>query len=141
MQTQINTLDFALAFLYTVVIAAICVYIKLLKIKTLPHYKYFYIGLSAKLLGGIYFALFSVFYYNGGDTIFYFEAAKGCNEYILNNPAENIGFLINPYAFQNNNDFIHQYIYSSKDVLTIVYYTTIITFLFLKFFLVCTILF
>lgn len=141
MQTEINILDFALAFLYVVAISAACIYVRLLKIKTQPHYKYFYIGLLAKMIGGIYFAIFSVFYYKGGDSLFYFEAGKACNEYITENMAENIGFFVNPYIFKNNHDFLHQYMYGSRDVLTIVYHTTIISFLGLKSYLVCTILF
>lgn len=40
-------------------------------------YKYFTYGLFAKILGGIFLCLIYVFYYNGGDTVNYYQSS-GC---------------------------------------------------------------
>ena len=37
-----------------------------------PYYRYFRIGLFVKIFAGLAFALIYIFYYGGGDTVYYF---------------------------------------------------------------------
>ncbi|MBP9151610.1 MAG: hypothetical protein KBF73_04945 [Flavobacteriales bacterium] len=50
-------------------------------------YKYFKPGLLFKVYGGLIFALVYTFYYDGGDTIVYWQDAKLLNTLILSEPA------------------------------------------------------
>jgi hypothetical protein len=51
-----------------------------------PEYKYYRLGLLAKIYGGLAFALTYAFYYGGGDTMVYWDDAKGLNTLIFSEP-------------------------------------------------------
>lgn len=55
-------------------------------IETRPEYKYFLPGMLLKVFGGIAFALIYALYYNGGDTINYFNDGLCYNKLLFSNP-------------------------------------------------------
>ncbi len=56
------------------------------KINTNPEFAYYLPGLTAKVFGGLAFALIYALYYGGGDTIGYFHDAICWNKLLFSNP-------------------------------------------------------
>jgi len=127
---NIGLFDCVLGFIYLFFIYFFAFLYKNKKIKTNPEYKYFILGLTAKLLGGIFFALISVYYYKGGDTFVFFNAGEGLKNYFFTNfgSAVKVFFTsannldLGRYNFAPN----YNYILGAEDVLSIVKITSII---------------
>ncbi|MBV6484729.1 MAG: hypothetical protein KFKLKKLM_01240 [Flavobacteriales bacterium] len=133
--------DFVLAFLYLFVIYVFALFYVRIKKKDNPEYNYFLWALSTKLFGGIFFALFSIYYYKGGDTLYYFEAANGWVEYILSDPLDNIKMLFSSEQLIDDYSFEYNYIYATSDGFTMAYNTILLAFLGLNNYLLTSILF
>ncbi len=138
---QLGLYDFVLAFLYLFIIYVFALFYVRVKKPNNPEYKYFLWALSAKLFGGILFALTSIYYYKGGDTFFYFNAAEGWVNYIINNPLDNLQMLLSSEQLIDDYSFEHNYIYRANDVFTMAYNTILLTFLGLNSYLLTSILF
>jgi hypothetical protein len=93
----LSLIDFFLTPLYLIISFLILIVIKKRFIEDETD-KYFIIkGFYLKLLGGFAAGLIYVFYYNGGDTIFYFDATKLISNYLADNPFDFI------YIFSSSN--------------------------------------
>lgn len=138
---QLGLYDFVLAFIYLFVIYAFALFYVRVKKHENPEYKYFLLALTAKLFGGIFFALFSMYYYKGGDTIFYFEAASGWVDYILSDPLDNIKMLFTSEQLLDDYSFKYNYIFSANDMFTMAYNTILLAFLGLNNYILTSILF
>jgi hypothetical protein len=68
--------DFFIIPLILLVVYAVSTRIKNKNIEEYPYYKYFRIGLFAKILGGFVFVGVYLFYYGGGDTISYYFGSQ-----------------------------------------------------------------
>lgn len=105
--------------------------IKATQIDKHPEYRYFIKGLSAKIFGGIAFALVYVYYYNGGDTHTYFLDSKVVTNMLFYKPA--VGFSIladnltpeNYAHFNGNTHWPHLYIWDDHNTFTVVRYTVL----------------
>ncbi|MBX2958860.1 MAG: hypothetical protein KF732_02785 [Flavobacteriales bacterium] len=138
---ELGLYDFVLAFLYLFIIYVFALFYIRIKKHENPEYKYFLWALSAKLFGGIFFALFSIYYYKGGDTFFYFNAAEGWVNYIIDNPLDNLKMLLSSEQLIDDYSFEHNYIYRANDVFTMAYNTILLTFIGLNSYLLTSILF
>jgi len=74
---------------YVFLIVALAYIYQMRKVRTNPSYKFFARGILAKMIGGAVFCFVYVYYYNGGDTIAYFESARSYSKL----------FLLRPYDF------------------------------------------
>ena len=82
-----NYLEIIIGLLYSGIIVGIASVLKR-KMTSTQTQKYFYLGLLAKLVGGLSVGLIYYFYYGGGDTITYFQyGASYIYEAFLNSPA------------------------------------------------------
>lgn len=114
--------DILISLVYIVVILTIGLIIKKIK-KSDIRYEYFLHALSIKLFAGLCFALITVYYYKGGDTIVFFNASEGMAQAILNDFSNIELLLLNASDF---NPAIHDfspnynYILKAPDVLSIV---------------------
>lgn len=138
---ELGLYDFVLAFLYLFIIYVFALFYIRIKKHENPEYKYFLWALSAKLFGGIFFALFSIYYYKTGDTLFYFEAAQGWVDYILSDPLDNIKMLFTSEQLLDDYSFKYNYIFTANDMFTMAYNTILLTFLGLNNYLLTSILF
>lgn len=68
--------DLLLPPIYVFIVWFIAGLIKNNNIAQKPEYKYFVYGIMAKILGAIALGLVYYFYYEGGDTTFYYKSAK-----------------------------------------------------------------
>jgi hypothetical protein len=112
---NIGLFDITLGFVYLFVIYFIAIVYKNKKIKTNPEYKYFILGLTAKIIGGIGFAVFSIYYYKGGDTFVFFNAAEGLRDYFFTDFGKAINVLF--LDAKNFNPAIHTFVLGYNDVI------------------------
>ncbi len=129
---NIGLFDITLGFIYLFAIYFIAIVYKNKKIKTHPEYKYFLSALTAKLLGGIGFAVFSIYYYKGGDTFVFFNAAEGLRHYFFNDFRNAIDVYFSSVDSLNlsKHNFApaYNYILNASDVFSIVKMTTLVNF-------------
>lgn len=64
------------------------------KVHTDKSYKYYMLGLGAKLIGTFFFCSIYLFYYNGGDTISYFESSMAMVNLFYNDPSKYLEVMI-----------------------------------------------
>ncbi len=67
--------EYLVMFFYLVVLYLFFARRKNMRIRTQPEYRYFILGLFAKVFGGIFFSLIYYYYYHGGDTTAYFYSS------------------------------------------------------------------
>ena len=79
-------LDLLLLPFIFAIIFVIAYFHKKKKIDENPLYKYYLNGLLVKIFGAIIFCLIYVFYYKGGDTIGFFDNAKGMGDLFFKEP-------------------------------------------------------
>lgn len=133
-EIRLDLYDLTLAFIYFIFIYILAFTYKRIKQKKNPEYKYFILALSLKVFGGMMFAILTIFYYKGGDSMGYYHGAVCLSDEILNNPSSGIKILFsefNPHLsmylapaesayFMNVNDL---------DILTMIKITTVINLL------------
>ncbi len=86
-------------FLVTIIILFSNIY-KNTKLKAKPEYKYFTYGLITKIVGSVALALIYVFYYKGGDTIYYFLGGETLTNAFFASPSDYFKLL-----FKESNEF------------------------------------
>lgn len=64
------------------------------KLKVDPSYKFYMTGLAAKMFGTFFFCSIYLFYYNGGDTISYFESSMAMVNLFYKDPQKYIEVMI-----------------------------------------------
>lgn len=70
--------------------------------------KWFALGMASKIAGALAFAFIYIFYYNGGDTISYYQTALPFLNLILTDPALGIPLLFKPYSLENYTYFTYE---------------------------------
>ncbi len=85
---DIEPWEFALIPIYLIIIFLIASSIKNRKIKQHPEYRYYLLGLYAKIFGGLAFGLIYIFYYGGGDTVSYYESGRALVNLFYKNPVD-----------------------------------------------------
>lgn len=142
---KVGLFDVSLAVFYILIIYIITFVYRNYKIKTQAEYKYFLLALTAKLIGSVGFALFSMYYYKGGDTFVFFNAAEGLRDYFFTNfrDASNVMFMSADNLDLGRYNFApaYNYIIGANDVFTIVKITSIINFFSYGSYIVTSILF
>lgn len=76
MSEYLKVYDIFLVPAYLLIIYVVSTIITNREIGQRPHYKYFRWGLFAKLLAGLVFCSIYLFYYEGGDTLYYYSGSK-----------------------------------------------------------------
>lgn len=95
---QLSLYDMCLAIIYFALLYIVAFYIKRIKIDKNPEYKYFIMGLTAKVIGGFMFALLTVYYYKGGDSLSYYKAADEVSKIFVNNPLRLVELFFTSHA-------------------------------------------
>lgn len=96
------------------------------KQRTEPLYKYYIWGLSAKLFGGIFFALIYFYYYGGGDTFAYYESALTMRNLLLQSPVSWLqnefgsGNAANMSLFTASTGYPLEYMYRDPQTFTVI---------------------
>jgi hypothetical protein len=87
--------------IYVIIILLISLYIQNKNIRKNPIYKYYTLGVSAKLAGAVIFCLVYIFVYKGGDTISYFENARALTNLLLHKPSSFFTVISEPASPEN----------------------------------------
>jgi hypothetical protein len=127
---SITLFDLVLSVIYLFIIYFFAVIYKKNKITEENHYKYFIPVLTLKIAGGILFALVSIYYYKGGDTFVFFNAAEGLRNWIIHDTSSALEvFFISGEEFDPViYDFApaYNYILNANDVINIVKITALV---------------
>lgn len=130
-EIRLDLYNLTLAFIYFALIYILAFIYKRAKQKKNPEYKYFILALSLKVFGGMMFALLTIFYYKGGDSMGYYHAAVCLSDEIINNPISGIEILFS--KFNPHLSYLHapaESVYfanvNALDILTMIKITTII---------------
>lgn len=110
---KLGLYDTLVSLLYFGLIYILAYYYKRKKISSNPEYKYFILGLSCKVIGGLGFGFLTVYYYGGGDSLGYFKSSlefarvlstdpiKGINLFLTNgNHIDLVGTTFSPWSFE-----------------------------------------
>jgi len=144
--TYISILDIILTPIYVIIILAIANYKKNKHISENPIYKYYVKGLAVKIFAGIIFCLIYVYYYGGGDTLFYYNGAKCFSNLLFRSPEKFIKVFINgpEEKYYDMFDFIVGYpplwLYKEIYALNVMKITTVFLILSFQSYIVATIL-
>lgn len=99
--------------------------------------KYFIYGLSARIVGGLTFMAIYLFYYQGGDTIAYYQTAVPLLNLLLSNPMDGLTAYFgafskeNYYLFNQQTGYPLTYIYMETNTYTVA--RVLVPFLFVTF--------
>src|SRR4051812_31822631 len=87
---RIEPFEWVMLGIYTLLIIGITFYFQVTRIKKNPLYKYYGWAVFAKIFSGVVFCLIYIYYYNGGDTVAYYESSRALVNMALKNPGNYI---------------------------------------------------
>lgn len=82
----IHPFEWVMLGIYLIVILAISFAVQYMGKRRDPIYRYYMGGLAAKLFSAVGFCLIYIYYYNGGDTVSYYETARSMTNLALSRP-------------------------------------------------------
>ncbi|MFN7013965.1 MAG: hypothetical protein ACK4ON_06825, partial [Bacteroidia bacterium] len=130
---NVKTWEFIILPVYIFLISIISYFYQQFKIFNRDYYKYFTIGLLARLFGAISFALVYLYYYGGGDTTSYFESSKAMANLFYKNPVDYFTVLFSPPSNETRSLFTIKtgypwsYLFYDSHTFMVVKLTSIIT--------------
>ena len=95
---NITLFDLSVGLIYLFIIYFFAIKLKRKMIKNQNSYQLFLLALTLKIIGGISFAIISVFYYQQGDTFLYFQLTESINNHLLVDFKEAIDTLFTSYS-------------------------------------------
>ena len=99
----LSLIDFILTPLFLILIFLVLIIIKNRFIHNEID-KYFIVkGFLLKIIGGFTAGFIYIFYYNGGDTTYYFDAIKKLTNYLYSNPFEFVNIFYSSKLLRNEN--------------------------------------
>lgn len=124
------------ATLATALILLIFAYMYQSRKQTLdPAYKYFLPGLAAKMFGTFFFCSIYLFYYDGGDTISYFESSMAMANLFHKNPSHYFEVMFYPPSvetrslFDDKTGYPYAYMFFDNHTFMVIKITSVFTLL------------
>ncbi len=99
-EVNIEYWEYALSFVYLVILWLLMARRKNRLIAKAPEYGYYLWGMLAKVMGGLFFSLIYFYYYQGGDTIAYYYSAVAMRNLFLVDPIAYLDQLFGPIALE-----------------------------------------
>ena len=118
--------EFVLLPVYLFIIWFISAWIKNSNIEKKPEYQYFMPGLWLKIIGSIILGLIYVYYYQGGDTMGYYQSGLAFTNLFYQRPVEAVLTFISPATSENLSHFNTQtgypllYLYQDIQTFTVI---------------------
>lgn len=131
----ISVWDWLLLPFYFVIIYVIANSIKKKHIANNPEYKYFISGLFAKIIGGIGVVLIYIYYYEGGDTLYYYIGTKAMCDLSFKNFSVYFDLMMNNRTMENYFVFDYDtwapylYMYRDTKAFAVIRFSTIFGFI------------
>ncbi|MBS1634833.1 MAG: hypothetical protein JST26_02850 [Bacteroidetes bacterium] len=104
MRENLSVFDLLLPPIYILIALFVAYVIKKKHIKTQPEYRYFISGLLVKIIGAICLGLVYFYYYDGGDTVNYFETSRAYVNLFFKNQAD---FMDGWLGFDMHTDYFY----------------------------------
>ena len=142
----IQAWEFVLIPVYLFIIFLIASRIKNSKIKSEPVYKYYLLGLYAKIFGGFLFAMVYIYVYHGGDTMTYFETSLAMCNMFFKDPLVFFRVLLGPnspdlyYKFDGHTGYMVGYVFKESKAFMVARLTTPLALISFKSYILTTIL-
>ena len=139
--------EYLVLLLYVVLLFLFFSRRKRLKVKSQPEYKYFVIGMFAKVVGGFTFSLLYFYWFPGGDTISYFYSSVPMVKLLQTDPVAFLHVLFGENTIESRNVFTDatgrpfMYIYLDDRQFMVVRLVTFFTLIGLNSFLITTVIF
>ncbi|HLG04021.1 MAG TPA: hypothetical protein VI731_10535 [Bacteroidia bacterium] len=86
----VHPFEWVLLVIYTVLLLGISFFSQVKNIRHDALYRYYMLGLLAKIFSAVVFCLVYIYYYHGGDTVSYFETSRA----LVNLGLENWGYML-----------------------------------------------
>ena len=144
---EIHYWEYLVLLLYVVLLFLFFSRRKRLKVKSQPEYKYFVIGMFAKVVGGFTFSLLYFYWFPGGDTISYFYSSVPMVKLLQTDPVAFLHVLFGENTIESRNVFTDatgrpfMYIYLDDRQFMVVRLVTFFTLIGLNSFLITTVIF
>ncbi len=142
----IGLFDIAILPFYLLIVYIVAIFIRNRQIKTDPAYRYFLLGLTMKIIGGIAICLIYVYYYKGGDTVNYYKGGVA----LLNLAHHNTGSFLdimsgnlsgaNYLAFTGDTGYPPTYMYKDSHTFAVIRFTIPIQWISMNSFLVTSVM-
>ncbi|HEU4719605.1 MAG TPA: hypothetical protein VFU15_17295 [Bacteroidia bacterium] len=84
---QIYPFEWVMLTIYMLVLLGISFFIQVSNIKKQPVYRYYLGGVAMKAFSAVVFCLIYIYYYNGGDTVCYYETSRALVNLGMKDPA------------------------------------------------------
>jgi hypothetical protein len=139
--------EYLVLLLYVVVLYLFFSRRKKLKVKDHPEYKYFVVGMFAKVIGAIVFALLYFYWFPGGDTLSYFFSSVPMVKLLQADPVAFFHVLFGENTVEARSVFTaetgrpYMYIFMDDRQFMVVRLVTIFTLLGLNSYLITTVIF
>lgn len=98
---RIQPFEWVMLVLYMLVMGGISFYIQVTRVKTEPLYRHYMKAVLAKIISSVVFCLIYIYYYNGGDTVCYYETARSIANLGMKNPADMLAVLTSAPSPEN----------------------------------------
>ncbi|MFB6257515.1 MAG: hypothetical protein ABEH38_02390 [Flavobacteriales bacterium] len=100
--------EWAALIVYLLIIFLIGASVQNKKVRKDPTYRYFNLGLMAKVGGGLAFALIYMLYYEGGDTFSYYETSLAFSNMLQQEPGTFLEVFFGGPTIENKSTFTHE---------------------------------
>lgn len=97
----IQPFEWVMLGIYTLLIMGITFFIQVTNIRKNPLYRYYSLAVLAKIFSSIVFCLIYIYYYNGGDTVSYYESSRALVNMGMKNPSNYIQLVTESPSIAN----------------------------------------
>ena len=102
MEDMFHWSDLLIVLAYVLIIYIIAIFIRGFYINKHSEYKYLIWAITSKLIGVLGFAFMYLFYYKGGDTMYYFQGGRILNQIFMHDPYEYFRFIFSSHHFETD---------------------------------------
>jgi hypothetical protein len=141
---NVKTWEFIILPVYILLISIISFFYQNYKLNKFDYYKYFTLGLVARISGGLFFVFIYLYYYGGGDTTSYFESSKAMANLFYKNPIDYFTVLFSPPSDETRSLFTIKtgypwaYLFYDSHTFMVVKITSVFTIITFKSYLLTT---
>jgi hypothetical protein len=143
---RVEPFEWVMLGIYMLLIIGVTFYIQVTNVKKDLYYKYYGWAVLAKVLSAIAFCLIYIYYYNGGDTVSYYESSRALVNMAMKNPGNYIkeisqsASMANYLLFDNQTGYPWSYMYFDSNTWFVAKMLSPILFISFKSYLVSTVL-
>lgn len=97
----IHPFEWVMLGIYMLLILGVTFFVQIKNIRKNPIYRYYTWAILAKVVSAIVFCLIYIYYYNGGDTVSYYESSRALVNMGMKNPANYVQLIFESPSMPN----------------------------------------